>query len=122
MEDKIQVQQKLEDFKKFWNDEISKIEVCELDVRAARLIYLKHNLSEQYLNFSIPDYLFNSGLIMELDMIEAKLIRAVETARVRYQLKARSLWVRIVESLATAFGGLYKTKIIEAKASNKLTF
>jgi len=87
-------------FEKTWLEQISKIEKEVIDTRGALLLYTAFRRDRITLKTTIPPVAFTWDLFLKLNLLESKLIRAIETARTKYALQNRSLWVRIVESIA----------------------
>lgn len=69
----------LENFKKFWEEEIAKIEKEAIDNRGVYLIYLQFQMDSTLLVASLGSE-FTREIHLELDMLESKLTIAPETA------------------------------------------
>jgi len=78
----------LNDFKEFWEGEIAKIEKEPLDSGGARRILLRFRFAKDYFLLSLREDKITSDVIVELTNLEAKIVRALETARSRYHLKS----------------------------------
>jgi hypothetical protein len=90
----------LEKFKKSWLEEIEKIQDRAIDSEGVHSIYSDFSSARSYLQVKLM--LNNSSdedFMEELDIIESKLVIALETARSRYRLKNRGLWARIAEGI-----------------------
>jgi len=97
--------QTIENFKKFWEAEIAKIEREAIDSRGVHLIYLNFGINRGLLVSSMEEGEFTREIHLELEMLESKLTRALETARSRYRLQNHGLWARIIEGIS---GIIYK--------------
>jgi len=95
----------LENFKKSWEGEIAKIEKEAIDSHGVHAIYLRFDLSKHLFIMGLNENEFTHDIHLELEMLTAKIARALETARSRYRLKNRGLWARIVEGIG---GIIYK--------------
>ena len=104
-----------EDFKNFWEKEIEKIEKEAIDSSGVYRIFL--HFRENML-FMIMVSNRNSSLerLIELRMLEAKLVRALETARSRYRLLNREIWARIAEGIG---GIIYRLPKVEMPTKPK---
>jgi len=89
----------LENFKRFWEGEIAKIEKEAIDNDGVNLIRLHFEKDRLLLETSMNEEDFTQEVHLELNMLESKLTVALETARSRYRLRNRGLWARI-------FGGI----------------
>jgi hypothetical protein len=49
---------------------------------------------------SMAEFEFTMNMHQESLLLESKLSRALETARTKYALQNRGLWVRIIESIS----------------------
>jgi hypothetical protein len=89
-----------EKFKKSWLQEIAKIENRAIDSEGVHSIYLHFDRDRLWIQMHMmleSDLMRN--FVAELDIIESKLIVALETARSRYRLENRGLWARIAEGI-----------------------
>lgn len=86
-------------FKKIWLREIAKIEKEAIDSRGVHIIYLRFSLAKHTFEIGLDENEFTHDIWLELEMLEAKLTRALETARSGYRLQNRGLWARIVEGI-----------------------
>jgi predicted trehalose synthase len=110
----------LEKFKKFWADEVEKIEKVPLNARGGHMLYMSFENQRRILEgFIFPlarkgsDWEEGWEEMLELDMIEATLIRAIYTAETNFELQNKSIWVRIFS------GGLDLSKEIIRKLPPK---
>ena len=86
----------LENFKRFWEGEIAKIEKEAIDSDGIHAIYLRFDLAKHLFIIGLDRNEFTHDVYLELEMLEAKIARALETARSKYKLHNRALWARII--------------------------
>jgi len=92
--DKIMQESAFENFKKHWLEEISKIEKASIDNEGI------HNIRDEFhLNKIRLFHLMSGGEFQELDILEAKLRIALETARSRYRTENPNWWDRFAEAI-----------------------
>lgn len=89
----------LENFKKFWEEEIAKIEKETIDSDGVHAIYLRFDLAKHLFIMGLDEDEFTHDVHLELELLEAKIARALETALSKYKLKNRGLWTRIVKEM-----------------------
>ena len=89
-----------ENFKKSWEGEIAKIEKVAIDDNGVSLIGLHFDKDRLLLEMSMTEEDVME-VMHELNMLDAKLEVALQTARSRYRLQNRGLWARI-------FAGIFK--------------
>jgi len=68
-----------ESFKKFWMEEIGRIENEAIDSQGIRRIYLQYEINSTFFQLNLSEEEFNE-LHLELEMLQSKLVRALETA------------------------------------------
>lgn len=90
---------KIEDFKKHWLEEINKIENRAIDSQGVHHIHLRFRLDRDIFKLGLRDGEFTHHVWLELDLLESRLITALETARSRYRSQNPSLWARITEAI-----------------------
>ena len=90
--------ERFEEFKKFWEYEIAKIEREALDAKATRLIHSKFKLDRHLLEITMTEDEFENRWF-ELEKLESKLIRSLEVARSRFTLKNRGLFAKIFSGI-----------------------
>jgi hypothetical protein len=90
----------LEDFIKNWESQIAKIEKQSLDGDAVRSIRLKFEIDTLHYKMWISEKEEEENdVYMKLQLLESKLIIALETAHSRFRLENRGV-------LAKAFSGI----------------
>ena len=89
-----------ERLKKSWLEEIPKIENRAIDSEGIHNIYdqFKHDALLAGFNQIVESGSYPE-IVTEFNVIESKLIVALETARSRYRLENRGLWARIAEGI-----------------------
>jgi len=86
----------LKDFKEFWEGEIVKIEKEAIDSDGVHAIYLRFDLAKHLFIMGLDEDEFTHDVYLELEMLEAKIARALETARSKYRLENRGLWSKVI--------------------------
>lgn len=86
----------LENFKRSRQVEIAKIEKEAIDSDGVHAIYLRFDLAKHLFIIGLDENEFTHDVYLELEMLEAKITRALETARTKYKLHNRALWTRII--------------------------
>jgi hypothetical protein len=88
-----------ENFKKSWLEEVTKIESRAIDSEGVYGIYLNFDRDRLSLEMNMSEDEMTSGISTEFDVIEAKLVVALETARSKFRLQNFGLWARIAEGI-----------------------
>lgn len=84
----------LEDFKKNWEEQIAKIEKQALDNEAVYNINLHFDKDKLMFKTFLHEEEFTHDMLLELDMLEYKLVVALETANSRFKLENRGILAR----------------------------
>jgi hypothetical protein len=89
-------------FKETWEEQIKKIENQVLDNRAVMNIYNFFQNDERALLDIIPvmQFIFSNEMYQEIYLLESRLVVALETARIKYSLQNKTLWVRVIEGIS----------------------
>lgn len=87
----------VEDFKKTWEEEITKIEKVPMDSQGTYRISLNFRINRGRLKLTGEE---SEQEYQQLNNLESKLYVALETSRSLYALKNRSIWARIAEGIA----------------------
>jgi hypothetical protein len=89
------------DFKKSWEEQITKIETRALDNDAVSRISLHFDLDKLHFQMSLDEEeKEETDVLIGLNMLESKLQIALETANSRFRLENRGIW-------AKAFNGIF---------------
>ena len=89
----------LEDFKKSWDDQITKIEKQALDNAALRMIYLHYHKDETLFKMGLSAKEFTHDVMLNLDMLQSRLAIALETANSRFKLENRGIFAKIFSGI-----------------------
>jgi hypothetical protein len=99
LEDMLDGSKRFERFKQTWKEQIKKIENEVLDTRAVWNVYKCFQYDERVLFDSIQ-VLDLMKISQEISLLDSKLVIALETARTKYSLQNKTLWVRVIEGIS----------------------
>lgn len=94
----------LEDFKKNWEEQIAKIEKQALDNEAVYNINLHFDKDKLRFKTFLHEEEFTHDMLLELDMLESKLVVALETANSRFKLENRGILARAFDGILRKIG------------------